>query len=52
MRKRYINETQFLSATPDHNELYLYSLSYERSISSAVAFTTGLYPPGTGFTLY
>ena len=52
MRRRYIDNTKFLSSKMNPQELYAFSIDYEAAIMASNSFFMGLYPPGTGYTLY
>eukprot|EP00347_Sterkiella_histriomuscorum_P011907 403370640 len=52
MRKRYIEDTTFLSQRMNPDEFYAYSTPVDRTYMSAMAFMMGLYPLGTGSQMF
>lgn len=48
LHKRYMVDSQLLSATYQPNTLYVRSTDYDRTIMSAQSLLLGLYPPGSG----
>ena len=51
-RLKYVNETQLIKGEYDPREVFIISTDSNRTIMSANAQVQGLYPPGTGPTLY
>ncbi|TNV80401.1 hypothetical protein FGO68_gene15194 [Halteria grandinella] len=47
IRRRYIDQTYFLKAQYDPEELEVHSAFTQRCLASAQSFILGLYPPGT-----
>ena len=48
LRKRYIEDMQFLPPTYDEDTLWVRSTSYNRTIMSVESLLSGLYPDGSG----
>jgi hypothetical protein len=46
MRKKYIEDTKFLSEDFVATEIYVRSTNVNRTIESAIAHLTGMYPNG------
>ncbi|KAL4440851.1 hypothetical protein ABPG74_013832 [Tetrahymena malaccensis] len=51
IRAEYIQNRQFLRPYFNHTEILVYSTDVNRTIMSAYAHLTALYPPGTGYNI-
>jgi hypothetical protein len=47
MRRRYIEGKSFISPAVDNEEIYAYVIDRGSVYQSAMAYFTGLYPPGS-----